>query len=217
MGIYRDMNNGLFYSGAGVLVVEDYYTDRNTVVPCVLLVKNKASALYTDFGGAYETNHQSLGETARNELREESVNLFNINKRHFVYYVDIPSGKYFYRVYILKINGVSRKYYKQNKKLLDTRYAKGIRVPRSWRETDGLAHIPLKNIDFNKFNVRGAITVRDVDHKPITLHGRAKKAINYSYPVLLNHVNAKPLARKKDIEVYQSNNFLNGTISYLIK
>src|SRR5271170_2838512 len=127
MTVYKE--NGIAYSGAGVIIVEDYYTKNGKVEPCVLLVKNGASGLFMDFGGGYEQKHNNLKETAREELREESRNLFNISEKYFNKYVDIPVGRQnnriFYRVYIIKINGISRKYFNQNKKIINSFHEKG--------------------------------------------------------------------------------------------
>lgn len=215
MGILK--KKGLTYTGAGVLIVEDYYTTKGTIEPCVLFVRNKASGLYMDFGGSYETKHGSLSMTAHSELREESRNLFNIGQTHMKQYVDIPAGKgTFYRIYLIKINGISKKYFNFNKKLMDTLHAKGQIVPRAWRETDQIAHVPINLINFSKLGVRGTVILKDIDNKPVTLHGRAKRVLYHSQATILNLIKTQPMARKKDITVHRSNSWTSGTYSYSI-
>lgn len=215
MGILK--KNGLTYTGAGVLIVEDYYTKKGTIEPCVLLVRNKASGLYMDFGGSYETKHGALSVTAHSELREESRNLFNIDKKHMKQYVDIPAGKgTFYRTYLIKINGISRKYFDFNKRLMDSLHAKGQKVPRPWRETDQIAHIPISSINFNNLGARGTITLKDIDNRSITLHGRAKRVLYYSQAMIFNLVKTSPIAKKKDVKFHKSNSWTNGTYSYIV-
>lgn len=215
MGIFQ--KNGLTYTGAGVLIVEDYYTKTGIIEPCVLLVRNKASGLYTDFGGSYETKHGMLQVTARTELREESRNLFNISQSHMDQHVDIPAGKdTFYRSYIVKINGVSRKYFDYNRKLMDELYAKGQKVPRCWRETDQIAHIPIKHINFNRLGAHGSIVLQDVDGRSIKLHGRAKRVLYYAQATIFNVISMLPIAKKKDVMIHRSNSWTNGTYSYVV-
>lgn len=210
MTIYEE--KGLMYSGAGVLIIEDYYKKNGTKIPCILLARNKASQKFMDFGGSYEKKDNSLKETAHNELREESRNLFNIDQKYFVNYVDIPAGQYYYRVYLLKINGTSRKYYDHNKRLLDNNTK--IYIPRMWRETDMIAHIPLKNIDFNKLNIRGTIILKDINDNPVILHGRTKAAIYYARNKIEKIIKSHPIATRKDLIIHKSKKFTNGTYSF---
>src|ERR1700679_3407499 len=121
MGVFKE--NRLTYTGAGVLVIEDYYTKKGTRETCLILVRNKASNLYTDFGGSYENKHGSLQITAQSELREESRNIFNVARHHLKNYVDIMTGKdneLYYRVFVIKINGISRKYFDHNVRVIDS-------------------------------------------------------------------------------------------------
>jgi hypothetical protein len=210
MGIYKD-ENGRNYTGAGVLIIEDYYMKNGNMENCIILVRNKASGLYVDFGGVYELKDDSLKETAQHELREESRNLFNLSKDNFVDYVDIPADKNnYYRSYILKINGISRKYFRKNMKIIDNSESS----KRYWKETDDIVHVPIKNIDFYKLNKRGTIIVKDIEGKNIKLHRRCKKVLYYAQNLILKKIKEKPLARKRDIITEESDDFLNGTYSY---
>jgi len=219
MGIYID--NNITYSGAGALIVEDYYKRDGTIEPCIILVKNKASGEYTDFGGGYEKKHGSLQITALKELREESRNLFNIAPRFFTdnNSVDLPApSDHFYKLYILKINGVSRKYFLHNSRLLDMLHQKNIiHIPRYWRETDDISHIPIKNIDFKKMDKRGKIILQDVDGKSIIISGRIKKGLHYGKQTILRQLKQQPIARRRDLNKYKSTDWLNNTYSYVLK
>jgi len=216
MGIYTE--NSINYSGAGVLIIEDYYMKNGTVEPCIILVRNKASCEYTDFGGSFEKIHKSLQTTASIELREESRNLLNVSPRFMTEKIDMPAfNNQFYRVYLLKINGISRKYFLHNCRLMDTLYLKGIKVPRSWRETSDIAHIPIKNIDFNKLGVRGKIILHDVDGRTINLGGRTKKAIYHAKSAIDKMIKQNPIAKRRDMLNYKSNNWADKTYSYVLK
>lgn len=222
MGIY--VENNITYSGAGVLIIEDYYNRDGTVEPCIILVRNKASGEYTDFGGAYEKKHGSLQITAIKELREESLNLFNISIRFFINNIngidniDIPApNNHFYRLYILKINGVSRKYFLHNNKLIDTIHQKGVHIPRYWRETDDISHIPINNIDFTNLDKRGKIILQDINGRNITINGRIKRGLHYGRKIIMKQIKQQPIAKRSDIIKYRSTDWLNNTYSYVLK
>jgi hypothetical protein len=212
------VQNGFHFSGAGALIVEDYYKKNGTIEPCIVLVRNKASGIYSDFGGTYGAKHGDLKVTAAAELREESRNLFNINPRHLVSHVDIPAGTHkFYRAYVVKINGISRKYFKHNASLMDKMKASGQAVPRSWRETDDITHIPIKNIHMNRLGMRGTIVLKDIDNRSITLHGRAKRVIYHAQAILFNTTKMNPINKGKDMIIHQSNSWTNKTYSYVLR
>jgi hypothetical protein len=215
MGIFN--KNGLTYTGAGVLIVENYYTKKNTTVPCVLFVRIKSSGLYMDFGGSYETTHGTISNTAHSELREESRNLFNIDPKHMKTCVDIPTrnGTY-YRSYLIKVDGICRKYFNFNRKLIDMRHTKGQKVPRSWRETDKIAHVPISSIDFNKLGDRGIVVVKDIDGKAITLHRRLNRVLYHAEALIFSLLKTRSIAERKDIKIHTSNSWTNGTYSYMV-
>jgi len=209
MGLYRNM-----YSGAGVMIIEDYLTRSGQTVPSLVLVRNKSSECFSDFGGMYEKKHKSLEQTAQTELREESKNLFNISSEYLKNskWVDIPAGRYFYRMYLIKINGISRKYFNHNKKIIDRND-----MPRSWKETDQLTHLPIENIDYDQLNVRGRVLIKDVDGNMIELNGRAKKAIYCSKRKIRQIVKMRPTADLNNLLKIRSDDMTDGTYSYLLQ
>lgn len=218
MGIYTE--GSLHYSGAGVLIIEDYYMKNGKVEPCIVLVKNKASGEYSDFGGSYESKHNTLQNTASIELREESRNLFNVSDSIIerTKKINIPAlGDNFYRMYLLKINGVCRKYFLHNKKIIDDLHQQGTKIPRSWRETEAIAHIPIKNINFDKLGVRGRIILQDIDDNAINLNGRTKKAIYHAKTHIMDMVKQEPLAKRKDMIINESSDWTNMTYSYVLE
>lgn len=211
--------NGRNYSGAGVVIIEDYYTKDGTIEPAVVFVRNKRSGLFMDFGGIFEALDKTLNVTAHNELLEESINLFNIAPNNFIESVDIPvtrSNKFFYKVFLIKINGISKKYFLHNLKVVNKSHSIGNKVPISWRETDMIAHIPIKNIEFDKLLEHGKVIIPDVDSHEVMLHGRAKKALFYLHDMIQNSIKKKPLAQRKDIMIDNSDSFTNNTYSYKI-
>jgi hypothetical protein len=213
--IYID-NDGKQFSGAGVLIIEDYYNRYNVCIPTVLLVRNASSGNYGDFGGMYEKHHTDLQHTAIEELREESLNLFDIDSSFLDTYVDIPTTRdnIYYRTYIIKINNVSRKHYMYNYDLIEQCYYNKIRIPRCWRETDDITHVPisnlLNNIDLHTNNVI------DVYHNYVKLTTRTKKIIKYSKEVLESHSNIKAIGNKDNFYINDTKDFLNGTYTFVL-
>jgi hypothetical protein len=213
MAIYKD-SSGKLLSGAGILILEKYNKKNGEIVNSIIVVRNRYSGKYMDFGGTYEKKYKSLQETAHHELREESINLYNISPKYFKTFFDIPSGKdMFYRVYVIKINGTQRKYFHTNRKLIHNNK----QVSRCWKETDDIAHIPIKNIDFNKLNDKSRFSVFDVDNRELKLHARLKKALYYGKNIIFKHKNNKPLLDKNNIKIHKSKSFTNNTKSFTKK
>lgn len=218
MGIYTD-ENGRNFSGAGVIIIEDYYTKKGTIEQSIVFVRNKYSGLFMDFGGIYEVSDGTLNVTAHKELLEESINFFNISPDNLIDSVDIPvtrSNKFFYKVFLIKINGINKKYFLHNLKTINKMHDSGKKIPISWRETDMIVHVPIKNIEFNKLVENTRIILSDVDSKQIMLHGRAKKALFFLNDQIQKKIREKPLAERKDIVIDTSDSFTNNTYSYII-
>lgn len=214
----RINKDGRSYSGAGVLIVEDYYKKDGTIEPCIVLVRNKASGEYTEFGGSYERKHGSLEKTAYAELREESRNLFNIDTGYLNKYVDINAGAdTFYRAYIIKLNGISRKYYLYNMKQIDLLYKRGVKISRVWRETDDLVHVPISNINFEKLGIRGKVILRDIDNRVISIRGRIKKVLRDGQTIISDIIHEKSIGKRKDMIRNTSIDWTNGTYSFVIR
>lgn len=200
------------YTGAGVIIVEDYYTKNGSIIPCLILGRNASSKLYMDFGGSYEAKHKSLNVTASTELREESANLFNINPSYLKLFKDVVSSvtkNTLYRSYFIKINGIARKYFKHNKHLLAR-----AEIPRRWKETDRIAHIPIHQIDFDKLSHRGQIILKDIDNNNIMIHRRVKNILSNAKSSIINISRSTPIAKKQDMKIYRSKDWLNGTYCY---
>lgn len=209
MAIYKGK-----YSGAGTLIIEDYYTKNGYAEPCIILGRSVFSGLFSDFGGRYEHKHKNLKKTASTELREESANLFNISTKYFDTYVDIRSGNYYYRLYLLKINGASRMLFNHNINVFNSMRMHGIRVPRCWMEVDMIVHIPLRNINFSYLAQKGQVYVYDIDNKQIPLSGRTKYAIYSAQILIYNVIHARPVVNKNNIITHVSSCFTNGTYSF---
>lgn len=204
------------WSGAGVLVVEDYkHPITGVTIPCIVVARSKYSHKYGDFGGAYEYMHGRLSVTAHMELREESRNLFYVppdvlRKNYF----DIDAGTHLNRIYVIKINGSSSAMFHHNKRILDSNFS----TPGSWKETDDFAHIPLINLTSTVLNSFGDAWVVDVHGRRMVLEGRTKKAVRIGLQTgNINKAvsNDRYTTASKHLIIHKSPRFTNGT--FIIK
>jgi len=106
----------------------------------VILLNNKKWNTYTDIGGGVERNESVISAAIR-ELREESMNLLNLDQKLYddLPFIDIQNKRTYRwcRVYILCIaNNINMDIYHNNKKLIHI-------IDYVWNETDNI----------NKFNI----------------------------------------------------------------
>jgi hypothetical protein len=148
--IFRDntndnSSNTTNYSGAGVLIIENYYDNRKgRSEPAILLFKSSTNSEYQELGGSVDTNLTSslavLQQTAKRELREESCNLFNIraeldrkiNEKNMFVDINTSNGS-LYRCYVVGIEGMifGEDVFDINCKLVKEQGA-----PSHWKETN---------------------------------------------------------------------------------
>lgn len=180
-------------TGSGVIIVEKYRTFDNKIIPTILVGLNRSSNLLMDFGGSRSIKHKSINHTASAELLEETSNLVYIDpsilelQQHF----DIPKS---YRVYIIKAQGISSKYFDHNKKSIS-------KLPklRAFKEIKSIHHIPISNIDFETLLDRKSVYVEDVHHKKLKLHMRLRKALYYGKDLILKILDSKPIITKSNL------------------
>lgn len=128
------------FDGAGILVI-----CMRDSKPYVILVRNKKSKTYSDFGGILDKHDKICMTTAMRELREESRNLINITSTKTLSqlpYVDVLSKKCcakFYRCYVLAIqNNIKPSLFVKNMKIIDKKSHL-----RCWKETDEIILLKL--------------------------------------------------------------------------
>lgn len=198
MGIYNNI-----YSGAGTIILEEI----NGVL-CLLLGEGKRSQKYSDFGGTYEKKDGNIANTAKRELQEESMNLFNIDKKYFVHYVDVPTGEYKYRAYIIKVNNIKRKYFCHNKNILEKNKA-----PRYWLEMSDIAHFPLSKENIQNLSEQHKMISTDGDLLPLSY--RCRIILLRCMRLILKQADSKPLMTRKHLIKNSSNDFTNNTFSFV--
>jgi hypothetical protein len=217
MGIYTENNRS--YTGAGVIVIEDYRRSNRTI-PTILVARNNASQTVSDFGGGYAKKHRSLEVTASEELLEESRNLINVSHEILerARYFDIEGTRdTYYRVYVIKVQNVASKYYDHNKEIIDS-------SPKSthpWKETDKIHHISLDSIDFERLLDRKKVRINDIHDEEIEIHMRLRKALKAGEDIILEVLEDMPLFTKGDLSKVRDKgsykSWLNGTYQFVAK
>ena len=198
MGIYNNM-----FSGAGTIIIEE----RNGVL-CIVLGEGKSSHKYTDFGGTYEKKDKDITETAKRELQEESMNLVKVDRKYLVHYVDIPTGQYKYRAFVIKINDIQQKYFYHNKNILEKNKA-----PRYWLEMSGIAHFP-----FTKENMQNLLkqhAMVSIDGKMLPISYRCRIVLLYNASLIFKQAKNKPIMTRKHLIKNSTNDFTNDTFSFV--
>lgn len=191
--------DGKDFSGSGVLIIEKYIKNKNKI-PSIVLVRNNSSKLFSDFGGTHEKKHKTLETTASNELNEESRNLIDINPKILSKkeYIDIIANKkrnIYYRIYIVRVDGICRKYYHHNKEVIDDSDAK-----KYFKETDDITHIPLDNINFDNIkNLSGSI--KDIYDNDIKLNMRVRNILSNAHDTIVSVMKSDALANQSDFDL----------------
>ena len=121
-------NKNKYVSGAGILLLEKI--DKKWVL---ILFKDHTNK-FADIGGIYEKNHLNINDTASQELKEESRNLFILSDiKKLRKYVDLKHKKNnsYYRSFIIRLSDINLHDFNRNKQLIDL----NINSPKCWKET----------------------------------------------------------------------------------
>ena len=114
------INNNYIINGAGVLLIERYVNRYNVSDYAFILFKDSRKGKYFEAGGHMELG-ESIQETAFQELKEESANLFRINPSYSTNIV-IHNNYAVFPLFVVgptyNMGGIYSKYYKYNLALL---------------------------------------------------------------------------------------------------
>ena len=173
--------HGKHHSGGGVLIFESYRKDGNRKL--VIFVYRGRDGVYCCPGGKVG-GHGDVANTAKDETREESKNMFNIELATLngCSYIDIPAGHTLYRAYLLFVKGpqtphgnhpIHSSVFDKNKKIIDLKPG----VSPDWLETDDISRVYLEQFaksykDLACHNIAGNLDTYDVSGNPICLKGR---------------------------------------------
>ena len=198
------------FSGSGTLILENY-KNNNNIIPSIVLCKD-IRGFFSDFGGHYEKKHNNIFKTAISETREESANLINLKKNTIEKqeYIDIKHENTFYRSFIIKINGISRKYFRKNLHIIKENNAED-----HWLEMSDITHVPIKNIIKMVENKKEFCN--DIYGNKIKIRNRTIDIIKCGKNKILNKIKNKEIGNfNKNKFLVKKNNFLKNTYSVIL-
>jgi len=200
---------------AGVILVE--YYKKNLVV---ILFYDNSKKSFIDAGGSKSSSDKDIRETAVRELREESCNLFIVNKNILKHSVKLKKHNYTGFFVALEDNNIDLNYYYyySNLKILK----KG-KFSKSYLETSGVVRINLLELmnkidSSNSSNSSNTTTSSsssknsflDVNNNKIKIHNRALELIKEAMKKdIFNKLEISSMSKTKDY-------LIEGTTSYVL-
>jgi len=179
-----------YYAGAGVILFERLYRSFNgREEPAVILFRSTLTGEYEELGGGIDledfAGEGTLARTSKREAKEESYNLFNLDKTDLLSMyggiqrnIDREVNNQIYRCYAVGIaenqgNDRWESFYEQNKSLLNTRVTSS-----SWKETNDMKRFFLSDLNnVISAGIHGSISVMDVNGSIRTITGRTKACL----------------------------------------
>ena len=210
-----DPESGHHISGTGVCIVHMH----NGMVPTVLLFVDTAKGTANDAGGCIDAADfvfvdgtfcpsKTVRAAAARELREESCNLVCISGDMLCdeNSVDVRSGHCYYRIFVLRIDGIARRHFFANRKTLKQNSA-----PFHFLEMKALLQVPLANLTVNPAS--RLLEGKDIDDVPFVVGGRFARAFLGNSLVFFSVVAEKNLRAVVPMP-NSGHRFLQGTVSY---
>lgn len=174
------------YSGAGVVVIERY-NNRNA-----FYIVREENGIWSIPGGKRDFADKTIYYTAHKELKEETKGLFSISpdilKTCYSYNMKAGNNMYYkaYFLYVTSTIPIFRKYYYNNKKIIDSNINS---FPYPYRETDKIDRIYLDTFIADMANIQpdgSMITHKVSNGEQIVLRGRDVSIIKHNIKVINN-------------------------------
>jgi len=189
------------HKGAGILVVELYLG-----APVVTLFGMNAMN-YSDPGGRSNIGEKPE-ETAYREGREETENLINIKPHELLQYA-MPIQINQYIAYIIYVENLSFQDYAHNVNLIYNNCQ-----PRSWKETNSMARIPLNNIMMAAQGLANFAV--DVNGSTVNIRARTMDIIRAASNIFLGLPNVRPIPLYRHLVTTSRLPCLIGTYTYTL-
>lgn len=199
-------NKNKYISGAGILILEKI-DNKWTLI----LFKDHTNK-FADVGGIYEKNHFNISDTASQELKEESRNLFILSDlKKLRKYIDIKHKKNnsYYRSFIIRLSDINLQDFNKNKQLIDF----NINSPKCWKETTDVKKFYLEDL-FETINNKNTLA-KDINGEYHIIRNRLIEILKF-YKTEINLIKNIPKSLNKIKMMHNQNNFLKDTVSYLI-
>jgi hypothetical protein len=198
------------YSGAGVVVIERY-NNKNAFY----IVREK-NGIWSIPGGKRD-RYDNTYYTAYKELKEESKGLFSISpdilKTCYSYDLKAGNNMYYkaYFIYITSTIPIFRKYYYNNKKIIDDNSQLG-RILFPYHETDKIDRIYIDTFIADLPNIQpdgSMITHKVSNGEQIVLRGRDVSIIKHNIKVI-NSMQSNNIGNLR----FTNNNTINGITGF---
>lgn len=187
------------FTGAGIIILEDYNNNKGRQEPAVILFKNSHMLAYADLGGHIDNDDlkskNPLMKTATREAFEESCGLLNFKKIPDIY-VDLPH----YRCYFVKINSeiVMTDDFRKNMKTILTS-----KLPNYFKETIDIARFYISDLlKTDIMTIKGDFPTIDSKGNIAIVTGRAKALIREAIRSGIIYSNDIVKLQKKQIKLY---------------
>lgn len=196
------------YSGAGVVVIERY-NNKNA-----FFIVRENNGIWSIPGGKREKDDNTYN-TAHKELKEETRGLFsispNILKNCYSYDIKAGNNMYYkaYFIYITSTIPIFRKYYYNNKKIIDNNSRL---YPILFQETDKIDRIYIDTFIADLANIQpdsSMITHKVSNGEQIVLRARDVSIIKHNIKV----INTIHLHKSKLLQS-SNNNTINGITGF---
>jgi hypothetical protein len=189
------------FTGAGIILLEDYDNQKGRREPAVILFKNNHMRAYADLGGHIDKKDLStknpLMSAALREAHEESCGLLTL-KSIPDRYIDLKS----YRCYFIKIASNTIKTEDFNKNLKNIQNSK---LPPSYKETNDMARFYISDLlRTNIMNQKGDLPTIDAKESITIITGRAKALIREAIRSGIIYMACPIKLQKKQIKIYNT-------------
>jgi len=218
----NDNNEKLAFSGVGVMIFEqsDEYHDQT-----VLLFQSSRDDLYEELAGGFEIDdfdsENTLQNTLKREIIEESANIFNFNDVNFDSYPfrQVYKNNYLYRCYAVFLDSESYgddilKTYHKNKEIMrDNKTGLFKSLPPQWNETKDIKRFYLNDISklYGSTNTELVSTDGDV----CNISQRTKKTLLSMLTQNILDIASNDRLEIKSVQNITSD-FLNNTTTYVV-
>lgn len=234
-----------YYSGSGIMIFERKYKNLNGREElAVILFRSSLTGEYEELGGSIDVSdwadHNTLINTAKREVKEESYNLFNFDRvdianmyrginKNMTVEKNVTKGipGEIYQCYAICLaenqnNNEWKQMYEYNKILINNN-----RLSTScWRETNDMERFFLSDfMSCSGINVQGPITMADSEGVVRSISGRTRTCLNMmlkDYTVTGNSIIDVVINSARTVVIVKNNAldnmkpFLLDTISIIV-
>jgi ADP-ribose pyrophosphatase YjhB (NUDIX family) len=190
------------YSGAGVVIIQSYYNKN-----AFFIIREK-NGIWSIPGGKRDKTDKTIYYTAHKELKEESRGLFSISPdvlKNCYSYDKNTGNSQFYKAYFMYVSPntpITRKYYYNNKKIIDKN---SLNFSHPYKETDKMDRIYVDTFIADLRNIQPDGTM--ITHK--ASNGESIILRERDVAIIKNNINILNSLQPYKLK-FNKNNTING-------